>query len=361
MIFFVVLLHAGLVYESTGVAGFFWIVYDFSTHPFVDELILILDLFVMAVLFFISGYLTPMSLRRKRTALFVKSKIKRLMGPWLLGVVLLIPLYKMIFLYARDMPQQHWTRYLYFNNGIFSQSWLWFLPVLFIFNMIYLGLQRLNLKPCKLSLKYIAVVFFVLGLGNSMLMDLMHGQGWTKNGFVNFQNERVFIYFLLFLWGALCSEQHVFALPLKCRKPYIFLTATVWIPVVAYRFFHINSMMTPRVFVFSKTIDILLYWLAFHLALATLLTVLVNTYRIYWDRDWGVGKILNENSYAVYILHTVVLGAIALFLLDMKLTSLLKFLILTVMTYVVSNGIVCLLRQGIQWTMIHRRMKGGAV
>ena len=32
MIFLVVVLHSGIVYESTGFGGLFWIVYDFSTN-----------------------------------------------------------------------------------------------------------------------------------------------------------------------------------------------------------------------------------------------------------------------------------------------------------------------------------------
>jgi len=38
MVFPMVVLHSGLVYETFGFAGFFWIVYDFSGNSLVDEL-----------------------------------------------------------------------------------------------------------------------------------------------------------------------------------------------------------------------------------------------------------------------------------------------------------------------------------
>ena len=203
MIFLVVALHAGLVYESTGMAGFFWIVYDFSTNLVVDELNLFLDIFIMAIIFFISGYVTPRSLTRKSAWTFTRSKLRRLMLPWALGVLLLLPLYKVIFLASRGMPQEHWTTYFYFNNGIFSQSWLWFLPVLFLFNMIYLVLSRVHVRTVNLSFTTAVVLVFVLGTSNSVLMDVLGWQGWTKNAVLNFQNERLLLYAMMFLVGAM--------------------------------------------------------------------------------------------------------------------------------------------------------------
>lgn len=49
---------------------------------------------------------------------------------------------------------------------------------------------------------------------------------------------------------------------------------------------------------------------------------------------------LNKNSYAVYIIHVVVIGLIALALLNLHIPAFLKYLILTILTFVVSNFIV---------------------
>ena len=63
MIFLVVLIHVGIVYESSGVGGLFWIVYDPSTINIFEIIDLIIDLFVMSTIFFIAGYFTPLSLK----------------------------------------------------------------------------------------------------------------------------------------------------------------------------------------------------------------------------------------------------------------------------------------------------------
>ena len=56
MIFLVVIVHSGLVYEKGLFSPFFWIVYDSSTNTVVPVVRIILDIFIMSTIFFISGY-----------------------------------------------------------------------------------------------------------------------------------------------------------------------------------------------------------------------------------------------------------------------------------------------------------------
>src|SRR5210317_2003832 len=144
-IFLVVLYHVGGVYESAGLWGWFWIVDDPTTMVWVGIMGIVIDIFVMPTLFFVSGYLTPASLEAKSTAEFITGKFRRLMVPWLVAVFTLIPIYKVIFLFSRNLPQEHWSTYFHITSPN-SQNWLWFLPVLFVFNLAYLLLSKTNLK-----------------------------------------------------------------------------------------------------------------------------------------------------------------------------------------------------------------------
>ena len=65
MIFLVVLLHAGLVYEKSSFAASWWIVDDPSTNDLVDILIFIMDIFIMPTIF-LSGFFTSLSLKNKQ-------------------------------------------------------------------------------------------------------------------------------------------------------------------------------------------------------------------------------------------------------------------------------------------------------
>jgi peptidoglycan/LPS O-acetylase OafA/YrhL len=138
-IFLVVVVHAGLVYEWT--LDSMWIVSDPVKNNNIGLIRMYLDLIVMFTIFFVSGYFIPLSVKKKNTLDFLKSKFKRILWPWLLAVFTLIPAYKFIYLYSRGLPQEEWYSYFHlfqradsdlwlFSNDP-NQNWLWFLPILF--------------------------------------------------------------------------------------------------------------------------------------------------------------------------------------------------------------------------------------
>ena len=67
---------------------------------------------------------------------------------------------------------------------------------------------------------------------------------------------------------------------------------------------------------------------------------MVITFKNYFNKQGKLWKELNGNSYGVYIIHVIVMGGIALPMLNTLIPSLLKFLILTIVTFVMSNLIV---------------------
>lgn len=81
LVFLVVVVHAGAVYESSGLTGPSWIVDHPSTSDLPGLLNVLLDIFVMATLFFVSGLLTPASLERHGPWRFLRHRFRRLMIP----------------------------------------------------------------------------------------------------------------------------------------------------------------------------------------------------------------------------------------------------------------------------------------
>jgi fucose 4-O-acetylase-like acetyltransferase len=67
---------------------------------------------------------------------------------------------------------------------------------------------------------------------------------------------------------------------------------------------------------------------------------MVTTFRYYLNKQGKILKALNKNSYYVYIIHVIVIGSIALIMLNTTIPSLLKYLALAVSTWVISNLIV---------------------
>jgi hypothetical protein len=345
MVFLVVVIHCGLVYEDSGIGAFFWIVDDPAVNRISGAVNIVLDIFVMATVFFISGYVTPLSLGSKSKWVFLKTKLKRLMVPWGLAVLTLIPLYKVIFLHSRGLPQEHWTTYFHFTNGLYSQNWLWFLPVLFLFNMLYLGAVCFKLKLPKRNLKAAIVAVFFLGFSYSLTMDRLNARGWTKSFLLDFQNERLFIYFMMFLLGATFYERGAFSVEPKGKKRCLAVLCTAWMPVALYRVFLVQSFVYPGVFKISETADLLLLWFFYHLSLLCLMTVTISTFWFYLDRAGRVSRELNTNAISIYILHTVILGGFALLMLPTTLPSLWKYVLSVLLTYAACHVLACLYRK----------------
>lgn len=357
MVFLVVLIHAGGIYESSGGWALFWIVDDPSTNHLSGVLFSIIDIFVMPTLFFISGYMIPMSLKNKNGYEFLKSKIKRLMIPWMIAVLTLIPLYKVIYLYSRGLPQETWTTYFHWSSGLWSQNWLWFLPVLFSFDLLYMLISRINFLPGKISVTFAVAAMFIIGLLNSVAIDVFGLCGFTKTALINFQNERLLIYFMAFLLGALCFKRQIFASKPTSKKLYIAVIFTAWIPITLYRFFYAKSFMMTGNTVFSEAVDTLLLWSSFNLSLLCLLYLSVETFRRHFEKSGKIWNELNKNSYFVYVIHVILIGAIATPLLNSSMPSFLKHLSVTASAYLICNLISYFYRKAIKSNLLVKPME----
>jgi len=340
-IFLVVLYHVGGVYESAGLWGWFWIVDDPSTITWVGIVGIMFDIMVMPIMFFIAGYLTPASLKNKTGWEFVKGKFKRLMIPWVIAVFTLIPLYKVIFLYSRGLPQEHWSTYFHITNPN-SQNWLWFLPVLFTFDMLYLLLSKANIKVSNIPLKWAVLGTFLIGLVYSFVIGGMLGfRSWTLTPLIDFENERLLMYFMTFLLGMLCFQQNIFAEKPQKKTLYNVVNGIAWIPVTGHIFARLWPFFSPNPAEFPITPLYRLIWhLSFYLSLLVLMYVMIVSFWLYLDKTGKIWNELNKNSYGVYIIHVIMIGIFGTLLLNLNLPAVVKYLLLIVLTYGSSNLIV---------------------
>ena len=75
---------------------------------------------------------------------------------------------------------------------------------------------------------------------------------------------------------------------------------------------------------------------------------MVTTFRYYLNKQGKILKTVNKNSYGVYIIHVIVIGCLALLMLNTTIPSLLKYLTLAVSAWVLSNLIVYFYRRFIK-------------
>ncbi len=353
LIFLVVVLHSGLVYEH--VLENSWIVDDPVKCNNIGLIRMYLDLFVMFSIFFISGYFVRYSVKSKTAWDFVKSKFKRIMIPWAVAVFTLIPAYKAIFLYSRGLPQEEWFSYFHFferagsdlsfyaNNP--AQNWLWFLPVLFLFQLVYLRLSKINWLSINISIRTAVLLTFGLGVITSVIISFNGLTGWTDTIVLHFQNERLLVYFMAFLLGSLCNKLNVFETSKKNINLYIWSNVVLTISLVIFTVVALNlffNLITPNrnYFFFSESIDKVLYYASAISSMLSFLYVLIHIFRFNFNKINPIMKQLNKSSYSVYIVHVIVIGVIATAMLPLSISAFIKFLILATSSFVVSNLIV---------------------
>ena len=363
LIFLVVLLHSGLVYEQ--VLENAWIVVDPMKNNNIGLIRMYLDLFIMFCIFFISGYFVRYSVKNKTPEEFVMSKLKRIMLPWAVAVLTLIPAYKAIFLYSRGLPQEEWFSYFHFferagtdlsffaNNPV--QNWLWFLPGLFLFQMVYLGLSRIHILSIKMSLKTGVLLTFLVSTIYGVIMASNGLNYWTHNILLHFQNERLLVYFSSFLLGTLCNKLGVFESAKKNKKLYLISNVVLTISLgiftaVALNFFF--NIITPgrNHYFVSEMVDRIAYYTTATSSMLSFLYVLIHVFRFNFNKINPLMSQLNKSSYSVYIIHTIVLGVIATALLPLNIPAFAKFLLLTILTFFLSNMIIYAYQQAMKKT-----------
>jgi hypothetical protein len=327
--------------------GWFWIVDDPATITWVGIVGIIFDIMVMPIMFFVSGYLVPASLKNKTGGEFLKGKFKRLMVPWVIAVFTLIPLYKVIFLFSRGLPQEHWSTYFHITNPN-SQNWLWFLPLLFAFNILYVLLSNLKIKISNISLTSAVLGTFLIGFVYSYFIGGILGfRSWTLTPLLDFENERLLLYFMAFLLGALSFQQNVFAEKPQKKTLYIVANSIAWLPVTVHIFARLYPFFYPEGFSITPLYR-LIWHFSFYLSLLSLVYVMIESFRRYFDKTGRIWSELNKNSYGVYIIHVIMIGIFGTLLLNLNLPALVKYPLLIVLAYGISNIVVSIYRSLVQ-------------
>ena len=179
----------------------------------------------------------------------------------------------------------------------------------------------------------------ILGLIFSFFMDYFDLHGWTKSIILDFQNERIVIYFLAFLVGAQCYKLKTFELSFR-KKMETVIQSLGWIPINIYIGGVIYSLISPNDYLISKSMDILIIRLNFLLSVTYLIYTMVIIFKNYINRNSKIWEELNSNSYGVYIIHVIVMGIVALVMLNTNIPSIIKFFTLTISTFGISSLII---------------------
>jgi peptidoglycan/LPS O-acetylase OafA/YrhL len=316
-----------------------WIVHD--TNTFAADIIReLFDVFMMPVLFFAAGYFALPSLEKKGVWEFLKDKVKRLLVPWALAVLIILPLA----LYDQPVNPirpfwSYWLSYvssfqvqLRFTQapmGPTTQAIYWFLSLLFalfvVFALVYTLSRRwrsgASLPAARPATSgnsvFVALVVFGLltSAGYFILLLLFPDSSWfTLHMFLEFQVTRLVPYAGCFTFGVYAQSKGWFAE----GKPLGSLA--LWGAISAALAVTYLLVGQP---VFADTAGtanlpvglLLLFAFIRSFLLLSLLVVFVSFGVRYWNHASGLGRQLAAASYNIYLVHFFIVVTLQIALL----------------------------------------------
>jgi len=329
IILLVVVYHAALAYMVRGPQWYY--VIDTQKDFLFNVVVIVSDVFVMPMMFFIAGFFGIQSLTRKGQTAFWRDKIVRIVIPYFVGILFLAPAINYIYFLSRfDTPPAYLD---YWANIFFTlarqHAHLWFLGVLTLFFLalslayhFYKPLGNVVSQPTLPASKFMIGFGLITSIAFFGVKQFVDDYTWIMvNHVLMFQPTRCVLYIFYFALGIYAYRQQWFTI--SGYMPGI----KFWLPAAVV----LGSIYTQYRIMFWSKRDLLLVMIGndvlycfFCLTAAFALIALFHG----WMNDTSklLGK-LAANSYPIYFIHQPIVMLLILALRDYQLNIFVKYLI----------------------------------
>lgn len=345
LVLFVVAEHSAHTYDGLD----WWAVAEPGISLFAAWLAAFSDVFAMPLLFYIAGYFALPNLQKKGLAGFVTGKLKRLGIPWLACILVITPIFTLIYHYTRggmSLSQSYLTLWLeemhkalQFNTGFilstnqFSQHYVWFLSLLLAFFFVFALLSALarnwlegahkKWEPRPATATSALLQFAGIGLATAVLssasvMLYMHLTGEPEPWFIvgnliQFRPTRLVFYLIYFGLGVATYRNKWIGRGWFPGRPKTWAAAfAVLLPAYSAAFY-LFRFGAPE----TEVIYAPVYYLILNFLCAACLGLSVSLGHAYWNRPRPLDRSLAANSYNIYLSHYLFVMCAQLILLPM--------------------------------------------
>jgi peptidoglycan/LPS O-acetylase OafA/YrhL len=323
-------------------------VLDPQNSLFFTLLVLLIDIPIMLVMFFIAGYFALPSLSKRGPVEFIKDKFIRVGLPWLVGALLLAPPTAYLIYYTRAVPitlLQFWATE-FWGEG-YQQSVYWFLGVLFLFfvvlSLVYASSGRVRLAKQHLgqpSWKLFTGFWGLMTLGMLLLNQLFPvvDTWYTHWYIVVFQPLRVPLYIGYFILGIYAHLNGWFTE--AGYRPRLAVWAVLallsGLLYLGYRLFVMSATPEPTLLIQTGYAMLFnAFCLSALLAGAAFFQQKVNRTSPFWSS-------LALSSYGIYYIHPLILYPLAYIFVSASLPLLLKAPLVITLSLLISWAISAL-------------------
>ena len=279
--------HTFMIWNNFGSRFYIWL----GENKILSTLIVLVNHWFMPLLFVLAGVSMRYALRKRTKKQFIVERIKKLLIPFLFGLVIIVPFQA---LYARKFFDnygggilEHW-KYFFMHltdfsgyDGAFTPGHLWF--ILFLFIISWIALPIIHFMPYEKVSKYIGKMPILAVLFLFLPIWLMYYLG-------NFGGYSIGKSFALYLVGyfVLSNDEVVKRLE-KCRLFLIILFAigTFALAALYYKFSYYGDL-----------------WVNFIGWISILALFIWGKKRL--NSKTGFTEYFNKASYPIYILHQTI-------------------------------------------------------
>ncbi|MHA1525543.1 MAG: acyltransferase family protein [Promethearchaeota archaeon] len=310
---------------------------DFGLTIFVG----IVTAFIMPLFFLLSGMSIFYSLRKREAGVFAKERIKRIIIPFIFGILFLLSIHSYF-----EAVHKWGVTSNFFEYYIFRYFWLdllraltyfgyylWYLLILFIFSIIGLPIflyyrKEENHEKIEKLANFLKKPGAILLLGIPLVLSelITYALGLASAYYGGWQFAS---YFIIVIYGFLFASDEQFREIMEKNVVICAIVALISTPLIGIMY-AAGIIILVHVFVAIAGIA----WLTLIIGLASK----------YLNKKHDKLNFLNENVLPFYILHQTIIVAIAFFIIGMEGIVIVKYLLLVAIAFPITLGLVLLVR-----------------
>ena len=334
----VFIFHTNMIFNTDT-----WHIKNATPIPGADEISSVMALWLMPIIFIISGASIVFAMRRRSTGRFVVDRVKRLLVPLVFGIFTIGPYMVYMELYSHGLFQgSFWDFLPHYFDGMYgfggNFAWmglhLWYLEVLFVFTLLLLPVFLL-LKTGRgtafigwlahVAEKPLVILLFGLPLLLSLTLD---PETWGRD---NFGGKDLLTYLFCLLMGFILFSDDRFVKSI-IRQRWIFLGAALLllfgrIPLFAFS----DTVYLSPAYYFERGYNQVETWVW--------MMMLLGMGMQYLKYDNRVTRYANEAVLPFYWLHQPVIITVGYFVTISAFPALAKFWVVLLVAFGITVGI----------------------
>ena len=339
LILSVFLYHVGMYFNSWS-----WHVKNNITVTWLNKLMWFLHLWRMPLLFLVSGVGTYYALGHRTVKKYIKERFIRLFIPFVAGIITLVPV--QVYIEKIDKYTSLGNFYLHMFDGIYPEgnfSWhhIWFILYLFLISLIISPFLSYFRSEKFTDFKEKKIVFFEKPLAlNIFLIPLITSQALLREFYPDethalYNDWAYFVYYILFFIAGIffITNKNLVKAIEKQRRYYLIETIIATVFLFSISSFFINEILMDWLYGIT---EIVIGW--------SCSIAVLGYFKRYLSKDSKWRKLLNEGIYPFYLLHQPVIIVVGYFLKSLEMTIVLKMMLVTTVS--------CLISISIYWFLI---------